>query len=95
MLTLTDQAATEIRNLIERPDVPEGCGLRIANDPDVGSLILSLAVGPVQNDEILMTEGARVFLDPRAVELLDDKTLDLAGEENGQMQLAIRAQHAT
>ncbi|MDT4933972.1 MAG: iron-sulfur cluster assembly protein, partial [Pseudonocardiales bacterium] len=46
MLTLTDSATSQIRNIIDQPEVPEGCGLRIANDPAAGGLTLTIAAAP-------------------------------------------------
>ena len=92
MLTLTTQAAAEIRNLIEQPEVPEGGGLRIANDATAGSLTLSLAALPAEDDEVLDTSGARLFLDPQAAVLLDDKTLDVVPDPEGSVQFTIAEQ---
>jgi Fe-S cluster assembly iron-binding protein IscA len=92
MLTLTTQAAAEIRNLIEQPEVPEGGGLRIANDATAGSLTLRLAALPAEDDEVLDTSGARLFLDPQAAVLLDDKTLDVAPDPEGSVQFTIAEQ---
>jgi Fe-S cluster assembly iron-binding protein IscA len=66
MLTLTTEAAAEIRNIVDQPDAPEGGGLRIANDPTAGSLTLSLAAVPGEDDRVVDESGARVFLDPQA-----------------------------
>lgn len=92
MLTLTTQAAAEIRNLIEQPEVPEGGGLRIANDATAGSLTLRLAALPAEDDEVLDTSGARLFLDPQAAVLLDDKTLDVVPDPEGSVQFTIAEQ---
>lgn len=45
MLTLTTNAATTIRTLVDgSSEIGDPAGLRIAMDPTVGSLTLSLAV---------------------------------------------------
>jgi Fe-S cluster assembly iron-binding protein IscA len=92
MLTLTTEAAAEIRNIVDQPEVPEGGGLRIANDADARSLTLSLAAVPAEDDKVLDESGARVFLDPHAAVILDDKTLDVAADRDGRMQFAISPQ---
>ena len=71
MLTLTDDATMQIRNIIDSPGAPEGCGVRIATDPASGALSLALAATPAEDDKILDEAGARVFLEPQAAVLLD------------------------
>jgi iron-sulfur cluster assembly protein len=92
MLTLTTEAAAEIRSIVDQPDVPDGGGLRIANDASAGSLTLSLAAEPAVEDRVLDDSGARVFLDPQAAQILDDKTLDVTADSDGRMQFAIAPQ---
>ena len=92
MLTLTDSATTEIRNIMSDPQVPDGCGLRIANDPSAGGLTLTLASAPAEDDQVLDDAGARVFLEPQAAQLLDDKALDAATDGAGELQFTVAAQ---
>jgi Fe-S cluster assembly iron-binding protein IscA len=92
MLTLTPVAAAEIRNIVDQPEVPDGGGLRIAHDSAAGSLTLSLAAVPAEDDRVLDESGARVFLDPEAAAILDDKTLDVTSDNSGQIQFAIAPQ---
>ena len=91
MLTLTDTASTEIRNIIADPEVPDGCGLRIANDPAAGGLTLTLATAPAEDDQVLDENGARVFLEPQAAMMLDDKALDATHDDNGQLRFSVAA----
>jgi iron-sulfur cluster assembly protein len=92
VLTLTDNAATEIRNLIALPEVPDQGGVRIASD-DAGALTLALAGAPTDGDAVIEDQGARVFVEPAAGELLDDKQLDAGVDPEGNVQfsIAIRA----
>jgi iron-sulfur cluster assembly protein len=79
VLTLTPAAAEVVRNLVEQSPAPESGGLRIAAGDDSGEgvpLELSLVVEPEALDETVEQEGATVYLDPGAAELLDDKLLD-------------------
>lgn len=93
MLTLTDSATTEIRNLIaNNPEVPDDAGVRIATNPDGASLTLSLALTPSEDDAVLDADGARVFLESGAAQLLDDKMLHAGVNEQGQVQFAIAEQ---
>jgi Fe-S cluster assembly iron-binding protein IscA len=91
VLTLTDNAATEIRNLIAQPEVPDAGGVRIASDP-AGALTLALAGAPVDGDAVIEEQGARVFLEPAAGELLDDKELDAGVDPSGNLQFSLGQQ---
>jgi iron-sulfur cluster assembly protein len=86
MLTLTDNAVHVIRDLTTRPEVPAGAGLRIATDQSAGALTLALAAQPAHDDQVVDEAGARIFLDPEAAQLLDDKALDAAVEPDGAVQ---------
>jgi len=88
VLTLTDNAASQIRNLIAQPDVPDDGGVRIAPNPD-GALTLALAVAPAAGDAVVDEDGARVFLAPEAEQLLDDKQLDAGVDPAGNVQFTI------
>ena len=92
MLTVTENAVTEIRNLTDQPQAPEGGGVRIATDPTVGNLTLSLAATPAEDDTVLDADGARLFLDSSATTLLEDKTLDAVTDPSGQVQFAFPEQ---
>jgi Fe-S cluster assembly iron-binding protein IscA len=91
VLTLTDTAATEIRNLIAQPEVPDDGGVRIASNPE-GALTLSLAGAPASGDAVVDDSGARVFLEAQAGQLLDDKQLDAGVDPEGNVQFSIAAQ---
>ncbi|SHF48295.1 Fe-S cluster assembly iron-binding protein IscA [Jatrophihabitans endophyticus] len=90
-LTLTQTAASEIRNLVAQPEVPDDSGVRIASSGD-GALTLSLSTAPDAGDAVIDDQGARVFLEPTAGELLDDKTLDAAVDPQGQVQFSLAEQ---
>jgi iron-sulfur cluster assembly protein len=91
VLTMTDNAASEIRNLIALPEVPDAGGVRIASD-DTGALTLALAPEPAQGDAVIEDDGARVFLEPNAGQLLDDKLLDAGVDPQGNVQFSIAVQ---
>jgi iron-sulfur cluster assembly protein len=91
VLTMTDSAALEIRNLIAHPEIPDDAGVRIASTAD-GALTLSLAGGPNDGDAVVESEGARVFVEPEASELLDDKELDAGTDPEGNVQFSIGLQ---
>jgi Fe-S cluster assembly iron-binding protein IscA len=91
MLTVTDNAVAAIRNITDQPEVPTGAGLRIAADPTAGSLMLSVAPEPAEGDHVVDAAGARLFLEPEAAILLDDKALD-AVQADGGVQFALAPQ---
>lgn len=79
MLVITDNAAEAIRGIVATPGVPDGAGLRIAiqeASAQPGVLEVSVAAEPEDSDQVVDESGARVFLEQRVVELLDDKQLD-------------------
>ena len=80
MLTLTPTAAEVVRTLVEQSPAPDSGGLRIAASADDAGdsveLELALVEEPEALDETVEQEGATVYLDPEAAELLDDKLLD-------------------
>jgi len=79
MLALTESAADAIREIVTAPEVPEGAGLRIATQPgseQAEVLEVMIAAMPAENDQVMDDDGARVFVEAAAAELLDDKLLD-------------------
>jgi Fe-S cluster assembly iron-binding protein IscA len=92
MLSVTDNAATAIRDITSQEAVPPGAGLRIAADESGGSLTLSLVAEPYDGDQVLDSAGARLFLDSEAALLLDDKELDVAVDPSGDVQFAVADQ---
>ncbi|MGH3134830.1 MAG: Fe-S cluster assembly protein HesB [Gaiellaceae bacterium] len=46
------------------------------------NLELSVAALPAEDDEVIEEQGTRVFLEPEAASLLDDKVLDASVEQN-------------
>ncbi|MFC8850391.1 MULTISPECIES: adhesin [unclassified Micromonospora] len=86
MLTMTDNAVLVIRDLTAQEDVAEGGGLRIAADTDAGSLTVELVPEPVQGDQVVDHQGARIFLDSDAADLLTDTSVDATVDDEGVVQ---------
>jgi iron-sulfur cluster assembly protein len=78
VLTLTEEAKDVVREMVAAEGGAEGSGLRISadSDDDGGALSLTLADEPVEGDAVIDEDGTRVFLEPAAAALLDDKVLD-------------------
>ncbi|BBZ14119.1 hypothetical protein [Mycobacterium branderi] len=84
MLVLTPAAVEAVKAVTTAPDIPESAGLRIGPTSDgQGTLQLSAAEQPSEGDQVVEGEGARVFLEPRVAEILDDKTLDVQMDAQG------------
>jgi iron-sulfur cluster assembly protein len=88
MLRLSQHAVSAIRELTLHSDLSDHAGLRIASAAvgnGAADLVASIAAGPEPFDETVEAEGARVYMDPHVIPLLDDKLLD--AEETGQGQV--------
>ena len=72
MLTITSEAADAIREIVQANDLPSGSGLRITaeEDGDEVSIALDFAEQPETDDDVVESDGARVFLDGTASEVL-------------------------
>lgn len=91
MLTVTDTAAQAISSLVTKHKMPEGSGLRISRQGDgtrSGGLGISIAAAPAEDDTVVETKGARVFLPPNMIKILHDQELDVEFEdgEDGEEQ---------
>jgi len=94
MLVLTESAKEAVRQMVEIEEVPEGSGLRITAEPDgqgEASLSLELTAKPAVGDAVVEDDGARIFLDPIAASLLDNKLLD-ATEHDDHVHLTVQDQ---
>jgi iron-sulfur cluster assembly protein len=84
VLTLTDRAAETIRALTSQPGLPADAGLRMSlEDSDAGMLALSLE-SPRPDDAVVEDAGARVFVQPDAAGIVEDKELDAQLDEQGR-----------
>jgi len=95
MLVLTEAAAEVVKSLTVTPQAPEGAGLRIAShaqDGNPGALEVSAASGPDENDQVIESDGAHVYLEPQAAAYLQDKILDakVDGAGNAHFSLALQ-----
>jgi Fe-S cluster assembly iron-binding protein IscA len=71
---LTNHAQDAVRTLTQDPQAPERAGLRIAAGNQ--GLELMLVAEPAPGDALIDDDGARVFLESQAANLLDERTLD-------------------
>lgn len=92
MLTLTENASTIVRDITHQPGYSDGAGLRITSDADPSSFAIAPAEGAAPDDQVVEQSGATVFLDERSAELLDDKILDAAVDDEGRVEFALAYQ---
>jgi iron-sulfur cluster assembly protein len=90
MLMLTENATRVIGALVDNPELPDGAGLRIVSAPE--GLSVSPVAGPDESDQIVEEASARVFLEPNAAVVLDDKVLDAQVDDAGQVQFLLGTQ---
>jgi Fe-S cluster assembly iron-binding protein IscA len=92
MLTLTENASSLIKNLADQTAVAENAGLRISTTEGDAGLAVDLTPAPEPTDQVVESAGARVFLEPNAAVVLDDKVLDAQLDEGGSVTFAIGQQ---
>ncbi len=92
MLTLTENASTVVKTLIDQQG-SEASGLRISQDaPDSPALHVIPSDSPQPGDQVVEEAGARVFLEETAAITLDDKMLDAQVDDRGGVQFTIAPQ---
>jgi iron-sulfur cluster assembly protein len=85
LLSLTDSAVQAVTEIISSSDeFSQTGGLRMVAEQAGTQVNFQLSVVPVpaEDDEVIEEQGARVFLEPDAASLLDDKVLDATLEQN-------------
>ena len=85
MLALTDNAVEAVRDIVLSSDeATETSGLRMVAEREgmQANFQLSVVPLPAEDDEVIDEQGARVFLEPKAASLLDDKVLDATVEQD-------------
>jgi Fe-S cluster assembly iron-binding protein IscA len=96
MMVLTEAAAEVVKSVTTAPQAPDSAGLRIASSvarPDSpGSLELTPAAAPDENDQVVEADGARVFLEPAAAAYLRDKVLDARVDAQGNAMFSVSMQ---
>ena len=95
MLVLTEAAAEVVKAIASTPQAPEGSGLRIvssAGSADPGALQVTATPGPYENDQVIDTAGAHVYLEPQAAAYLEDKVLDAEVDSEGKAHFSLGLQ---
>jgi iron-sulfur cluster assembly protein len=92
MLTLTDNASTIINDLLHPPGTPDSAGLRITDETPEPGLALVPASEPSPGDQVVEDHGAKIYLDEAAANILDDKILDAAVNDDGRVEFSVAPQ---
>jgi iron-sulfur cluster assembly protein len=85
LLALTDNAVEAVRDIVSSSDeATETSGLRMVAEREgmQANFQLSVVPLPAEDDEVIDEQGARIFLEPKAASLLDDKVLDASVEQD-------------
>jgi Fe-S cluster assembly iron-binding protein IscA len=92
-LVLTKQAVDVIQTLTTGTEAPDAVGLRIASTNDGPERFkVSAASNPERGDQLVESEGARVYLEPEAAIALEDKILDAQVDDQGTVQFMLDTQ---
>jgi iron-sulfur cluster assembly protein len=92
VLKLTDRAAETIRTLTSQPGVPADAGLRMSlPGGEAGALALSLESRQPE-DAVIENAGARVFVEPDAAVIVEDRELDGQLDEQGEASFILGSQ---
>lgn len=75
LLALTDSAVEAVKNILSSSD-------EVAETGGLANFQLSVVQLPAEDDEVIEEQGARVFLEPEAASLLEDKVLDASVEQD-------------
>jgi Fe-S cluster assembly iron-binding protein IscA len=84
LLALTDNAVEAVKDIVSSAEVPDTGGLRLVAEREgtQANFQLSVVPLPAEDDEVIDDQGARVFLEPEAASLLENKVLDADVEQN-------------
>lgn len=85
MLALTDSAVQAVKEIVSSSEeASETGGLRLVAEQTgtQANFQLGIVALPGEDDEVIEEQGARIFLEPEAASLLDDKVLDASVQQD-------------
>jgi Fe-S cluster assembly iron-binding protein IscA len=84
VLALTDNAVDAVKSIVSWEADSDGAGLRVTarEAGERPQFHLAVAPKPIEDDQVIEKQGARVFLGPEEASLLDHKVLDASIEQN-------------
>lgn len=90
MLTLTENASTIVKTLVDQNLSTEDAGLRFSQEgAESGGLTVTTTEQPVPGDAVVEQDGAKVYLDETAAVALGDQVLDAAVDQEGAVQFSL------
>jgi iron-sulfur cluster assembly protein len=90
MLTLTENASTIVKTLVDQNLPTEDAGLRFSKqDAEQDGLTVTTAEQAEPGDALVEKDGAKVFLDETAAVALGDQVLDASVDESGGVQFSL------
>ena len=90
MLTLTENASTIVKTLVDQNLSTEDAGLRFSQEgAESGGLTVTTAEQALPGDAVVEQDGAKVYLDETAAVALGDQVLDAAVDETGGVQFSL------
>ncbi|MGH3412762.1 MAG: Fe-S cluster assembly protein HesB [Marmoricola sp.] len=93
MLTLTQNASAVVKQIVDQTG--EDAGLRISQETEASqALDVVPTETPEEGDEVVESNGARVFLEESAARTLESQVLDAHVDENGGVQFSLAPQSA-
>ena len=90
MLALTENVTEIVKQLTE--EVPDIAGIRVATEPDGQSLSVSPAEQAVPGDQVVEQDGATVYVEAAAADILDQMVLDGGVDADGNIEFALGQQ---
>jgi iron-sulfur cluster assembly protein len=90
MLTLTENASTIVKTIVDQKLPSDDGGLRFSQeDATAGGLTVTTADRAEPGDAVVEQDGAKVFLDQTAAVALGDQVLDASVDETGGVQFSL------
>ena len=90
MLTLTENASTIVKTIVDQSAPGDDAGLRFSQEgANQGALTVAPAPEAQPGDAVVEQDGARVYLDETAAVALGDQVLDASVDQNGAVQFSI------
>ena len=78
-ITLTEKAATKVKELFKQQGSPEGTGLRVkvvGGGCSGMSYELAVETSPTSQDKVFESQGVRIFLDPKSAMFVTGTEID-------------------
>jgi Fe-S cluster assembly iron-binding protein IscA len=90
MLTLTENASTIVKTIVDQNLSTEDAGLRFSQEGvESDGLTVTTAEQAAPGDAVVEQDGAKVYLDETAAVALGDQVLDAAVDETGGVQFSL------